>query len=42
MHAEGGWTCDESPKELGSRFQLPSQFEDRRAELLARLELIEA
>ena len=34
----GGRTCDESPKELGSRFQLPSQFEDRRAEILARLE----
>jgi glyoxalase family protein len=41
-HAEGGWTCDESPKELGKRFQLPSQFEARRAELLARLEPIEA
>jgi glyoxalase family protein len=41
-HAEGGWTCDESPKELGTRFQLPSQFEGRREEILARLEPIEA
>jgi glyoxalase family protein len=37
-HAEGGWTCDESPKELGSSFQLPEQFEHRRAELLDQLE----
>ncbi|HEX4362088.1 MAG TPA: ring-cleaving dioxygenase [Pseudonocardia sp.] len=37
-HAEGGWTCDESPKELGSAFQLPEQFEHRRAELLDQLE----
>jgi glyoxalase family protein len=40
-HADGGWTCDESPKELGSRFQLPPQFEPRRTELLSRLEPIE-
>ncbi|WP_028923013.1 VOC family protein [Pseudonocardia acaciae] len=39
-HAEGGWTCDESPKELGTRFQLPSQFEARRAEIFAQLEEI--
>jgi glyoxalase family protein len=37
-HAEGGWTCDESPKELGSAFQLPEQFEHRRTELLDQLE----
>ncbi|GAA5163984.1 VOC family protein [Pseudonocardia eucalypti] len=40
-HADGGWTCDESPQELGRRFQLPAQFEDRRAELLDRLEPLE-
>lgn len=40
-HADGGWTCDESPQELGSRFQLPEQFEDRREELLAALEPID-
>ncbi|MFD4191490.1 MULTISPECIES: VOC family protein [Amycolatopsis] len=40
-HPEGGWTCDESPKELGTRFQLPEQFEHRREEILARLEPIE-
>lgn len=40
-HPEGGWTCDESPQELGKRFQLPSPFEARRDELLARLESIE-
>jgi len=40
-HAEGGWTCDESPKELGSAFQLPEQFEDRRDELLGQLEPID-
>lgn len=39
-HPEGGWTCDESPKELGSAFQLPEQFEHRRTELLERLEQI--
>ncbi|GAB2966739.1 VOC family protein [Amycolatopsis acidiphila] len=39
-HAEGGWTCDESPQELGSRFQLPEQFEDRREEIFAQLEPI--
>lgn len=41
-HAEGGWTCDESPKELGSRFQLPDQFENRRQEILDQLEPITA
>jgi glyoxalase family protein len=40
-HAEGGWTCDESPKELGSKFQLPEQFEHRRDELLRQLEPIQ-
>ena len=39
-HAEGGWTCDESPRELGTRFQLPEQFEDRREEIFAQLEPI--
>ncbi len=39
-HPEGGWTCDESPKELGSAFQLPEQFEHRRTELFERLEQI--
>jgi glyoxalase family protein len=39
-HAEGGWTCDESPQELGRAFQLPEQFEDRRADLLGQLEPI--
>lgn len=39
-HAEGGWTCDESPKELGTRFQLPEQFEHRRAEIFQQLEPI--
>ena len=41
-HQEGGWTCDESPHELGQRFQLPEQFEHRREEILSRLEPIEA
>ncbi|MDT7658226.1 MAG: glyoxalase family protein, partial [Pseudonocardiales bacterium] len=36
-----GWTCDESPKELGTAFQLPEQFEDRRTELLSQLEHID-
>lgn len=40
-HSEGGWDCDESPQELGSRFQLPEQFEHRREEILSRLEPIE-
>lgn len=40
-HPEGGWTCDESPKELGSAFQLPEQFEHRRTELLDQLEPID-
>ncbi|WP_206788403.1 VOC family protein [Amycolatopsis sp. MtRt-6] len=40
-HADGGWDCDESPHELGQRFQLPEQFEDRREELLAALEPID-
>lgn len=41
IHAEGGWTCDESPRELGTRFQLPEQFESRRTELLDQLEPIQ-
>jgi glyoxalase family protein len=40
-HEDGGWTCDESPHELGTRFQLPAQFESRRDELLGQLEPIE-
>ena len=40
-HADGGWTCDESPHELGTRFQLPEQFEHRRDEILGRLEPID-
>ncbi|OBJ14819.1 glyoxalase [Mycobacterium colombiense] len=39
-HNEGGWDCDESPRELGKRFQLPEQFEARREEILGRLEPI--
>jgi glyoxalase family protein len=39
-HKEGGWDCDESPKELGTKFQLPPQFEDRRTEIFERLENI--
>ncbi|GHH39347.1 VOC family protein [Lentzea cavernae] len=38
---EEGWTIDESPKELGSRFQLPSQFESRREEIFEQLEHID-
>ncbi|WP_345750861.1 ring-cleaving dioxygenase [Microbacterium rhizophilus] len=40
-HAEGGWDCDEDPRELGTKFQLPEQFEDRREEIFAALEPIE-
>ena len=40
-HADGGWTCDESPRELGTRFQLPSQLEMRRNEIFAQLEHID-
>lgn len=39
-HEGGGWTCDESPQELGTRFQLPEQFEDQREEVFSRLEPI--
>ncbi len=39
-HADGGWTCDESPQELGTRFQLPEQFESRREEIFSKLEPI--
>jgi glyoxalase family protein len=40
-HADGGWACDESPQELGTAFQLPGQFEDRRAEIFEKLEHID-
>ena len=40
-HDEGGWDCDESPEELGKHFMLPPQFENMRAEIMARLEPIE-
>jgi glyoxalase family protein len=40
-HADGGWTCDESPRELGTRFQLPSQMELQRKEIFAQLEHID-
>lgn len=40
-HADGGWACDESPQELGTAFQLPDQFEDRRAEIFEKLEHID-
>ncbi|MDI9977195.1 VOC family protein [Rhodococcus sp. IEGM 1307] len=40
-HEDGGWTCDESPQELGSKFMLPSQFENRRGEIFEQLEHIE-
>jgi len=39
-HAEGGWDCDEDPRELGTKFMLPEQFEDRREEIFAALEPI--
>lgn len=38
---EKGWTIDESPQELGTRFQLPSQFELRRGEIFSQLETID-
>ena len=40
-HADGGWACDESPQELGTAFQLPGQFEDRRVEIFEKLEHID-
>ncbi|MDV8079742.1 VOC family protein [Rhodococcus sp. IEGM 1370] len=40
-HADGGWDCDESPHELGSRFQLPPQFEVQRTEIFEQLEHID-
>lgn len=40
-HNEGGWDCDESPEELGTKFQLPGQFEHRRAEIFEQLEHID-
>jgi catechol 2,3-dioxygenase-like lactoylglutathione lyase family enzyme len=41
LFEDGGWTCDESPHELGTRFRLPEQFEHRRDEILGRLEPID-
>ncbi|MCQ4128214.1 VOC family protein [Rhodococcus erythropolis] len=40
-HADGGWDCDESPHELGSKFQLPAQFEDQRTQIFEQLEHID-
>ena len=40
-HEDGGWDCDESPQELGTRFQLPNQFEHRRTEIFEQLEHID-
>lgn len=37
-HDDGGWDCDENPQELGTHFQLPNQFEDRRDEIFSNLE----
>jgi glyoxalase family protein len=36
-----GWAIDEEPDHLGEQFQVPPQFEDRRAEIMAALEPIE-
>lgn len=41
-HNEGGWDCDESPKELGRNFMLPPQFEDQREKIMAQLEPVVA
>jgi glyoxalase family protein len=38
---EAGWTIDESPRELGTRFQLPSHLELRRKEIFDQLETID-
>lgn len=40
-HDDGGWDCDESPEELGSRFMLPPQFENERERIMAQLEPVE-
>ena len=40
-HADGGWDCDESPQELGTKFQLPLQFEAQRQHIFEQLEHIE-
>jgi glyoxalase family protein len=37
-HAEGGWTCDESPEELGQHFMLPPHWASHRAEIMEKLE----
>ena len=36
--AEGGWTCDESPEELGKNFMLPPHWVSARAEIMEKLE----
>jgi glyoxalase family protein len=36
-----GWAIDEAPDQLGREFQLPPQFEHRRAELMETLETID-
>ena len=36
--AEGGWTCDESPEELGQNFMLPPHWASHRAEIMEKLE----
>lgn len=40
-HEDGGWDCDEDPAELGTRFQLPEQFEDQRTQIFEQLEQID-
>jgi len=40
-HEDGGWDCDESPQELGTRFQLPEQFEHQRTQIFEQLEHID-
>jgi glyoxalase family protein len=37
-HDEGGWTCDESPEELGTQFMLPPHWEGKRDEIMAKLD----
>lgn len=36
-----GWATDESPNELGTRFQVPPQFEAQRDDILAQLEPVQ-
>lgn len=40
-HNEGGWDCDESPEELGTKFMLPEQFEGERERILSSLEPVD-